>query len=80
MHAMSHRSDFFVACSSRVNSYEPAFYFAITLLLTDSQVELPTVQIPAVILDLKCLNIPLVQVVICSKNECVFVCDLSNLN
>jgi hypothetical protein len=45
MHAMSHRDVWFLACSSGVSVYEPAVHCTIMILLTVSQVELPTIQI-----------------------------------
>ena len=53
MHAMSHRSDFVLACSSKVNIQEPAFYLTITFLLTVTQVQLPRVQLPTAMSDTK---------------------------
>jgi len=78
MHAMSHRSDFILACSSGVNIPEPAFYFTITLLLTVSQVKFPSFHIPTAKWDSKSLNTSLREVMISSKYECVFISDFSN--
>jgi len=78
MHAMSHRSDL-LACSSEFNIEEPAFCFAIMLLLAVSPVGLPSFAISTAILDSKSLNTSLLQVMIYSKNERVFIHDLSDL-
>ena len=80
MHAMSDWSDLFLACSSRVKIEEPAFYFTITLLLTVTQVELRSEQIPTAMLDSKCLKTLWLEFMISSKNQCVFFRDLSNLS
>jgi len=79
MHAMSHRSDFFLACSSKVNIEEPAFYLTITYPLTVTQIELRRVQFPTAMSDTKSLNTSLLEVMISSKNERVFIPDLSDL-
>jgi len=79
MHAMSHRSDVFLACSSEVNIYEPAFYLTIMYLLTVTQIELPRVQFPTVMSDTKSLNTSLLEVMISSNNLHVFIFDLSDL-
>jgi len=63
MHAMSHRSDFFVF-SCRVNNQEPTVCF--------------TVSLPSEVLDSKSLNTSLLEVMISSKNECVIIFDLSD--
>jgi len=79
MHAMSHRSDFFLAWSSKVNIQEPAFYVTITYFLTVTQIEFLRDQFPTAMSDTKSLNTLLLEVTISSKNECVFICDLSDL-
>jgi len=79
MHAMSHGSDFFLACSSKVNIWEPAFYLTITHLLTVIQVELTRVQFPTTMSVTNFLNTLLLEIMISSKNECVFIRDLSDL-
>jgi hypothetical protein len=79
MHAMSHRSDFFLACSSKVDIYEPAFHLTRTYLLTVTQIELRRVQFPTAMSDPKSLNTSLLEVMISSKNEHVFIRDLSDL-
>jgi hypothetical protein len=78
MHAMYLRSDFLLACSSGVNTSEPAFYFTITLRLTVLHIKLPEFQIPTTMSDSKSLNISLQQVMTSSKNEHVFICNLSD--
>jgi len=79
MHAMSHRSDFFLACSSKVNISKPAFYLTITYPLTVTQIELCRVQFPTAMSDTKCLNSLLLEVMISSKHENDFIGDLSDL-
>jgi len=79
MHAMSHRSDFFLACSSKVNILEPAFYLTITYPLTVTQIELRRVQFPTAMSDTKSPNTSLLEVMISSKNKPVFIRDLSDL-
>jgi len=49
------------------------------LILEVSQVELPRFLIPTVLLYCKSLNNSLLQVMISSKNEHVFICDFGNL-
>jgi len=78
MHAMSHRSDFF-ACSCRVNIWEPAVCFTVSLALVVFRVALPRFLIPTAMSDSKSLNMTLLEVMILSKNERVFICDLSDL-
>ena len=51
MHAMSHRSYFLLACSSKVNIEKPAFYVTLTYLLTVTQIESPRVQFPMAMSD-----------------------------
>ena len=79
MFVMSHRSDFFLACSSKVNISEPAFYLTIIYLLTVTQVELPRVQFHTTTSDTKSLNTSFLQVMITSTNERVIIRDLTNL-
>ena len=80
MHAMSHRSDFFLACSSKVNILEPAFYLTITYPLTVTQIELRKVQFPTAMSGTKSQNTWLLEVMISSTNERVFIRDLISLN
>ena len=44
------------------------------------QVELPRVQFPTAMSDIKSLNTSLLEVMISSTYECVFICDLRDLN
>ena len=76
---MSHRWYFFLAHRSRVNIPEQAFHLMITKLLTVCHVELHSVQIPTVMADSESLNTPLLAVQISSKNELLFIRDLSDL-
>jgi len=78
MHAMSHRSDFFLACSSKVSIWEPVFYLSITYALTVTQMELPRVQFPTAMSDTESLNTLLLEVMISSKNKPVFIRDLGD--
>jgi len=45
IHAMSHRSDFCIVCSSKVNIWEPACYFTVMYLVTATPVESQRIQI-----------------------------------
>jgi len=78
MHVLSHRSDF-VACSCRVNIEEPAVCIAVSLLSAVFRVGFPSILIPMAMSDFKCLNTSLLEVMISSRNEHVFIRDLSNL-
>jgi len=64
IHVMSHRSDFFLACSSIVNNSEPAFSCTTMVLSTVSQVEIRSKQIPTARLDSESLNTSLLEVMI----------------
>jgi len=55
------------------------FYLTILLLLTVLQLELRSFQIPTTMLDSQSINPSLLEVMISSKNEQVFICDLSDL-
>jgi hypothetical protein len=79
MHVMSHRLDCFLACTSKVNISEPAFYLTITYPFTVTQIELRRVQIPTAMSDTKSLNPSFREVMISSKNQRVFIHDLSDL-
>jgi len=79
MYAMSHRSDLFLAGSSRVDISEPASNFTIILIMTVSQVQLPSFESPTATSYVKYLNTSLMEGMISSKNEGVFICDLSDL-
>ena len=79
MHAMSHRSEFFLPSSFKVNIEEPAFNLTIMYLLPVTQVELPRVQFPTWLSDTKSLKSVLQEIMISTKNECVVICDMSEL-
>jgi len=79
MHAMTHRAYIFVARSPRVNIEEPVFLSTIRYLSTSFQVQLPSCQIPTTMPDSKSLNTLLLEVMISSKNEHVFIRDLNDL-
>jgi len=66
-------------CDSKVNFDEPAFYFTVTLCLTATQVKISRFQITMTMSDLQSLNTSLLEVMISSNNECVFIRDLSVL-
>ena len=76
---MSHRSNFSVACSSKVDIQEAAFYMTITYLLTVTRIELPRVQFPTAMSDTNSLNTSWLEVMISSQHEHVFIRDLSEL-
>jgi len=78
MHAMSYRPDFF-ARSCRVNIEEPAVCFTVSLRLAVSPVGLPSFLIPTVMSHSKSLNTSLLEVMIFSKKELVFIWDWSDL-
>jgi hypothetical protein len=78
MHAMSYRSDFF-PCSCRLNVYEPAFCFTVSLLSAVSQVGSTSVRILTALSESKLFNTSLLEVMISSKNDLIFFQDLSNL-
>lgn len=79
MPVMSHKSDFFLPCSSEVNISELAFYFTIVELLTATQTESPSYQIPTGMLYLYSLNSYWGEVMRSSTNEISIICDLSKL-
>jgi len=78
MPAMSYRSDLF-ASSCRVNIWEPAVYFNVLLISTVSRVGLPSFLIQTAMSDSKSLNISLLEAMISSKTEHVFLLNLSDL-
>jgi len=80
MHAMSHRSDCDLACSSEVNIWELAFYPTTTYPLTVTQIELPRIQFPTAMSDTKSLNTSLLEVLISSSSGCILIREFSNLN
>jgi len=77
-HAMSHRSEYF-DCSSRGNITEPAFCSTITSLLAVEWLESPRFPIPTAMSDSQSLNTWMLEIMISSKNEHVFVLGLSHL-
>jgi len=77
MHAMSHRSEF-CAFSCRVNIWEPAVCCTVSWPSAVFRVGLPRFQIPTAMSDLKSWNIWLLDVMISSKNERVFIRDFSD--
>ena len=79
MHAMSHRAYFFVDCSSIVNIDEPAIFSTIPYLSTSFQFQLPSHPIPTTMSDSQSLNTLLLEVMISSKHERVFIRDLNHL-
>jgi len=78
MHAMSHRSDFF-ASSSRVNIQCPAICCTITLLSAVTRVVSSSFLIPTAVSDSQSLNTSILEVVISSTNERVFIRYFSDL-
>jgi len=79
MHAMSHRFDFFLACSSKVDIYKAAFDLTRTYPLRVTQIGLCRVHFLTAMSDTQSLNTLLVEVMISSKNELVIIWDFSNL-
>jgi hypothetical protein len=78
MHAISLRSDVFLGCSSQINVLEPAYNFTIMLLLTALQFGFLRLSTTTAMVDSKCLNTSLLEVLISSNNEHVFFRDLSD--
>jgi len=68
----------FFACSSRVNIWEPAFCCTVTLLLAVNGVGLPSFLIPTAMSDSQSLNTSMLEVLISSKNESVFIWELGD--
>jgi len=79
IHAMSHRFQICLTHSSTVNIKEPAFYFTIGSHCTVSWVKLRSFAISTPMSESKSLNTMLLQVIRTSKNECVMMCNLSDL-
>ena len=79
MHAISRRFDFFLAHNSRVNIWEAELYYPITDLFTVSEVDLDCSQISSYMSDYDSLITSLLEVLISSQHECVFIRDFSNL-
>jgi len=78
MHAMSYRSDFF-AYSCRVKCYKPAVCYNVTLVWAVFRVGIPSFPILTAKLDSKSLNTSLLEVMISSKNERVYIRNLGDL-
>ena len=76
MHAMSHRPYFF-AWSCRVNIWEPAVGFTVSLPLAVFQVWLTRFPIPTAMSDSKSLNTSFLEVMISSKDERLCICGFS---
>jgi len=72
MHTVSHRTYYCLQCSSRVNIQAPAFYSTIMSLLTVSQLELHSLQLPTAMSDSQSINTSSLQVTISSKNDQIF--------
>ena len=79
LHARSRRSYFLLPPGCTVKPWKPAFYLTTTLLLMISQVELLSFQIRTAMVDLKSWTTLLLEVMISSKNEHIFIRDLSDL-
>jgi len=78
MHAMSHRSELF-ACSWGEDIFEPAVCFTVSSLSEVFRVRLPSFLILTTMSDSESLNTSLLEVMITSNNELVFILDLSDL-
>ena len=78
MHAMPYRSDYF-PCRCRVNIWEPAVGITVSLFSAVSRVVIPSILISTAMSDTKSLNTSLLEVIIPSKNERVFIHNLSDL-
>ena len=78
MRAMSYRSGFFT-CSSRVNIWEPAAYFAVSFLSAVFGLGLPSCLILTVMSNSTALNTLLLEVMTTSRNERIFIHDFSDL-
>ena len=66
-------------CSSKVNAYKPALYFAVTLCLTATKVEFSSLNITTTMSDSQSLNTSLLVVMISSKNDGICIRDLNDL-
>jgi hypothetical protein len=77
--AMAHRFKFCHVWNSEVNISEPACYFTITSIFTATQVKFPNFQFPTAISDSTSCSISSLQSIISSKNDPVFIHDLSDL-
>jgi len=78
MHAMSDWSYYF-PCRCRFNIKEPAICFTVSLFSAVSRVGLRSFSLSTAMSDTQSLNTALLEVMISSKNERVFIRDLSNL-
>jgi len=78
MHAMSDWSEYY-PCSCRVNIVQSRMCFTVSLFSALSPVGLPSFRNSSTMLDTQSLNNSLLEVLICSKNECVIIGDLSDL-
>jgi len=78
MHAMSYWSDYF-PCSCRVNIYKPAVGCTVSLFSAVSRVGIHSLLICTAMSDTKSLNTSLLEVMICSKNQRVFIRNLRDL-
>ena len=78
LHALSHRCYIFLACSSRVDTLDSAFCCTTRSLLRVFHIKISSFQIPTAMSDSECLHMFLVGLVISSKDESVFIGDLSN--
>jgi len=78
MYAMSDWSDYF-PCSCRANIWEPAIWFTESLFSAVFRVQLPSFWISIAMSDTQSTNTSLLDIMISSKNECIFIRDLSDL-
>jgi len=78
IYAMSHRAEFF-ARSCRANIQEPAVCITVPLPLAVFRLGLPRFLIPTAMSGSKSLNTSLLEVIVSSRNEHVFIRDLSDL-
>jgi hypothetical protein len=79
MHAVSNKSYYSLACSPRANIEAPAFYSIIMSPLTVSQGELQGLQLPTAMSDSQSINTLFLHILLCFKNEQVFIHDLTDL-
>jgi len=78
MHAMSDSTDIFT-CTSTVNIWETTVCCAVSLLSAGFQVGLPSIWILPAMSDWKSLKTSLLEVMISSQTEHIFIRDLSDL-
>jgi len=79
MYAMSHRGNFVVARSSRVDNQELAIFSTLPYLLTSCQFPLPSDPIPTTMSGSQSLNTTSLEVMISFKNDHGFIHDLNDL-